>query len=335
MSRCFIIAEAGVNHNGSLDMALQLVDVASEAGADAVKFQTFSADRLVTRSARKAAYQADATGEGNQYEMLKALELDADAFRQIAAHCAERGVEFLSTPFDLEDADLLDAIGVRAFKTPSGELTNLPYLRHVAAKGKPMYVSTGMADLGEVERAVATILSAGNDELTLLHCISSYPAPFDQVNLNAMATLELAFGVPVGFSDHTQGIEACIAAVAVGAACLEKHFTLDRNLPGPDHQASLEPTELAALIRAVRHVESALGDGIKRRMPCEEDTARVARRSVTLARPVADGQCLAPEDLTLRRPGDGVPPDRLHECVGRTAAHDLPEGTTLQWTDLQ
>ncbi|MBX3112552.1 MAG: N-acetylneuraminate synthase [Fimbriimonadaceae bacterium] len=332
---CFIIAEAGVNHNGSLDLAMKLVDVAADSGADAVKFQTFSADRLVTKSARKAAYQAETTGAGNQYEMLKALELTADDFRQLARHCRERHVEFMSTPFDLEDADLLADIGVRAFKTPSGELTNLPYLEHVARKGKPMYVSTGMADLGEVERAVSVVRSAGNDDLTLLHCVSSYPAPFDQVNLNAMATMELAFGAPVGFSDHTQGIEACVAATAVGAACLEKHFTLDRSLPGPDHQASLEPDELRRLVTAVRNVEAALGDGVKRRMPCEEDTARVARRSVTLSRPVSSGHVLGASDLVLRRPGDGVTPDRMSECVGRTVARDLPEGATLQWADLK
>lgn len=332
---CFIIAEAGVNHNGSLELAMKLVDVAADSGADAVKFQTFSADRLVTKSARKAAYQAETTGAGNQYEMLKALELTADDFRQLARHCQERHVEFMSTPFDLEDADLLADIGVRAFKTPSGELTNLPYLEHVARKGKPMYVSTGMADLGEVERAVSVVRSAGNDDLTLLHCVSSYPAPFDQVNLNAMATMELAFGAPVGFSDHTQGIEACVAATAVGAACLEKHFTLDRSLPGPDHQASLEPDELRRLVTAVRNVEAALGDGVKRRMPCEEDTARVARRSVTLSRPVTSGHVLGASDLVLRRPGDGVTPDRMSECVGRTVARDLPEGATLQWADLK
>ncbi len=335
MTDCYIIAEAGVNHNGSLESALRLVDVAAESGADAVKFQTFTAERLVTKSARKAAYQAGTTGEGTQFQMLKDLELDADDFSRIAAHCTKCGVEFLSTPFDEDDADLLESLGVRAFKTPSGELTNTAYLEHVARKGKPMYVSTGMADLGEVERAVRAVDRAGNEALTLLHCLSSYPAPFAEINLNAMATMELAFDVPVGFSDHTQGVEACVAAAALGAACLEKHFTLDRTMPGPDHAASLEPGELKALVRMVRNVQAALGDGVKRMMPSEADTARVARRSVTVARDLPSGAALVTSDLVLRRPGDGIPPDRLCECVGRVTARDLTEGATLTWADLR
>lgn len=271
---CFIIAEAGVNHNGSLDLALKLVDAAVAAGADAVKFQTFRADRLVTLHAPKAAYQSETTGGAeSQFEMLRKLELDERGHRALVDHCASRGIAFLSTPFDEESADILETLGVPAYKLPSGELTNLPFLRHVAQKKRPMIMSTGMATMEEVGKAVEAVRIAECTDLILLHCVSAYPADPADVNLRAMATLAESFGVPVGYSDHTLGIEVALAAVAMGACILEKHFTLDRSLPGPDHRISAEPAELATLVASARKVEAALGNGVKRPSLSEADTA--------------------------------------------------------------
>ncbi len=262
---CFVIAEAGVNHNGEPKLAHALIDAAAAAGADAVKFQTFKADRLALASAPKAAYQKrNQPGEESQLAMLRRLELEDGVVGELVAHCREKGILFLSSPFDEESADFLDALGMAAFKVPSGELTNAPFLRHLAGKGKPLIVSTGMADMAEVEAAVAAIRASGAPPLALLHCVSAYPADPADCNLRAMGALERAFRVPVGWSDHTTGIDVAIAAVALGAAIIEKHFTTDRALPGPDHAASLEPGELAALMTAVRRVESALGAGVKR-----------------------------------------------------------------------
>ena len=334
---CFVIGEIGVNHNGDLAMARQLIDVAADAGADAVKFQTFSAEKLVTRTARQADYQArnlgSAEGE-SQFAMLQALELSADELRACHAHCRERGVLFLSTPFDEDAADLLEAVGVEGFKVGSGDLTHLPMLAHIAQKGLPMIVSTGMANLGEVERAVRTVEAAGDPPLAILHCVSDYPAEAADCNLAAMNTLAQAFGRVVGWSDHTLGDAVSVAAVARGARILEKHFTLDTNLPGPDHKASLPPAAFKDLVAKVRQVEAAIGDGIKRPRASERATARVARRSVVSARAVARGETLREADLAIKRPGTGFAPDRLSEIVGRRAARDIAADTVLAPADL-
>ena len=263
----FIIAEAGVNHNGSLDMAIEMVDVAAAAGADAVKFQTFNAEKVIAVNAPKAVYQMETTGsDESQLEMVKKLELDEAAHKTLLNHCQEKGIQFLSTPFDLESIDLLDRLGLNILKIPSGEITNLPYLRKLGALSKQLILSTGMADLGEIEDALGVLTDSGTplENITVLHCNTEYPTPFEDVNLRAMQTIAHAFGVAIGYSDHSLGIEVAVAAVALGAAVLEKHFTLDRNLPGPDHKASLEPDELKAMVRAIRNIEKALGDGTKR-----------------------------------------------------------------------
>jgi N-acetylneuraminate synthase len=323
-----VIAEAGVNHNGRLDLALRLVDAAAKAGADAVKFQTFDAERLVTRDAPKAAYQVT-DQETSQYEMLRRLQLSPDDHRRVQARCRERGVVFISTPFDEHDADFLEGLGVPLFKVPSGEVTNLAYLAHVARLGKPMLVSTGMCYLGEVEAAVRAIRGAGCRDLALLHCVSNYPADPAEVNLRAMKTMEVAFGVPVGYSDHTLGGEVALAAVALGARVIEKHFTLDRALSGPDHAASLEPGELASLVRGIRAVESALGDGQKRPSPSELGTAAAARKSLVSARDLRSGEVLTEELIAVKRPGTGLPPAMRPHVIGRRLRVDAPEGTVL------
>ncbi len=331
----FIIAEAGVNHNGSLDLALELVSAAKACGADAVKFQTFRASELVTRTAEKAAYQrTPGTGDDSQYAMLAALELDLDAWRRIQAHCREVGIEFLSSPFDEHAVDVLDELGVRVFKVPSGEITNLPYLEHLGAKGRPVILSTGMAWLGEVETAVRTLHGAGVHDLTLLHCVTEYPAPPEQINLRAMATLATAFGLPVGYSDHTAGIEIAVAAVALGATVIEKHFTLDTRMPGPDHGASLDPTSFTAMVTAIRSVELALGDGRKRPAPCELANLTVVRKSVVAARDLRAGERLERGDVTLKRPGSGIAPHELEHVVGRHAARDIAADEMIGWQDL-
>ena len=327
---CFIVAEAGVNHNGNLDLARRLIDMAAEAGADAVKFQTFRAERLVTPGAPKAQYQMATTDPSeSQFAMLKELELSEQAHRNLMACCAERGILFMSTPFDEGSADLLENLGVAVFKVPSGEITNLSFLDHVARKGKPMIVSTGMASLGEVEAAVAALRGAGNERFVLLHCVSSYPAAPADANLRAMKTLARAFGVPVGYSDHTPGIEVALAAVALGACVIEKHFTLDRTLPGPDHKASLEPGELMALVRGIRTVEQALGHGRKEPAPSEAGTAVVARKSLVAARDLPAGVALTDDMIAVKRPGTGLPPAMLSEVAGRTLRTSVSAGTVL------
>ncbi len=331
----FVVAEAGVNHNGDLDLALRLVDIAAEAGADAVKFQTFSADSLVTGGARKAEYQQETTGAGeSQRVMLRRLELGADAHARLQSRAAVRGLLFFSTPFDEGSADLLDALEVPLFKVPSGEVTNLPLLRHLAAKKRPIILSTGMATLAEVADAVATIRAAGDPPLAILHCLSAYPAPPNDVNLRAMDTLRAQFGCPIGFSDHTLGTEIALAAVARGAAIIEKHVTSDKALPGPDHRASLEPRELTEMIRAIRRVESSLGDGEKRPMPSELDTRDVARRSLVAARPIGRGERLDRAMLSIKRPGTGIPPAQLERALGRAARRDLAADEVIRWEDL-
>jgi N,N'-diacetyllegionaminate synthase len=331
---CFVIAEAGVNHNGSLDMAFELIDTAAAAGADAVKFQTFSTELLVGRNVPKADYQKANTSEESQYEMLRKLELDRAAHERLIARCREKRITFLSTPFEEESARLLNELDVPAFKIPSGEVTNLPFLECVARFGKPMIVSTGMCRLGEVEDAVRAIAATGNDSYALLHCVSSYPADPATANLRAMQTLAHAFCVPVGFSDHTEGLEVPGAAVAMGASIIEKHFTLDRSLPGPDHLASLEPEQLHELVRAIRIVESALGDGRKQAVASEANTSDVARKSLVAAEDISAGALLSKDIIAIRRPGTGLPPTMLPYIVDRRATVNIPAGTVLRLEDV-
>lgn len=328
---CFIIAEAGVNHNGSLETALKLVETAARAGANAVKFQTFHSERVVVRTAPKAAYQKAATGAmESQYEMIQRLELSDEAYIKISACAKANHIEFLSTPFDFESADFLEKIGVPAFKLPSGEVTNLPFLEHVGRKGRPIILSTGMSSLGEVEDALAALSASGNRAVALLQCVSNYPAAPDDSNLRCMQTLEQAFNVPVGYSDHTLGNEVAFAAVALGACIIEKHFTLDRSLPGPDQQASATPDELRMLIEGIRKVEAALGDGRKTRRPSEEDTAAVARRSIVLNRDLPAGTLLSRDVLAILRPGTGLPPRLLPLVLGRKLRVDVKAGALLE-----
>jgi N-acetylneuraminate synthase/N,N'-diacetyllegionaminate synthase len=331
----FIIAEAGVNHNGDLTLARRLVEAAAAAKADAVKFQTFRAERVAGPASPKAAYQLATTGrETSQLDMLRGLELPREAFAELQRECEARGILFLSTPFDEESADLLEKLNVPAFKIPSGEITNVPLLAHVARKRRPIILSTGMSTMEEVRAAVETLRQAGATQLILLHCVSNYPADPRDANLRAMAAMAEAFQVPVGYSDHTPGIEVALAAVALGACVIEKHFTLDRTLPGPDHRASLMPQELEALVRGIRIVESSLGDGRKRPMPSEADTAAVARRSLAAARDIAAGQTLTEDAIEILRPGGGLPPALRPAVVGRTATVDILAGTPLTWDML-
>ena len=331
-SPVFIVAEAGVNHNGDPDLAHRLVDAAAECGADAVKFQTFTVDALLTREAPKAGYQVETTGAGeSQREMLVRLELGIDRLAELGDRAAKQGLVFFSAPFDEASADALAALDVALFKVPSGEITNLPLLRHVAAKGRPIILSTGMANLEEVEQAVAAIREAGDPPLAILHCLSAYPAPADEVNLRAMDSLASRFGCPVGYSDHTLGIEIAVAAVARGAAIIEKHLTLDRTLPGPDHRASLDPVEFGAMVRAIRSVESALGDGVKRPMPSETDTRRVARKSLVAARALKAGQRVAVGDLASKRPGTGISPAELPRVLGLRLTRDVAADEVIPW----
>jgi N-acetylneuraminate synthase len=333
---CFIVAEAGVNHNGDLGLGLKLVDAARNAGADAVKFQTFRADRLVLPDAPKAPYQTATTGAAeSQAEMLRRLELPPEAHHQLMAHCRKRGLLFLSTPFDEGSADFLDELGVPAFKLASGELTYVSFLAHVAAKGKPMIVSTGMATLEEVEAAVRAVRAGGNPGLVLLHCVSAYPADPGDANLRAMRTMEAKFGVPVGFSDHTTGIEVALAAAALGASVIEKHLTVDRSLPGPDHRASVEPQELAQLVRGVRRVQAALGHGRKEPAACEAEIAAVARRSLVSLVEIPQGAVLTAAMVGARRPGTGLPPASLPQVLGRRARMRIAPHTSLRWEMLQ
>lgn len=329
MSNVFIIAEAGVNHNGSLKLAKKLIDAAVEAGADAVKFQTFKAERLVSKQAPKAEYQKQTTDvEESQFEMIKKLELDVGAHKELMGYCAQKGIQFLSTPFDLESIDLLDSLGLPLFKIPSGEITNLPYLRHTASKKKPIILSTGMADLGEIEDALVVLTKGGIEvaDITVLHCNTEYPTPMEDVNLRAMQTISYAFpGIKVGYSDHTLGIEVPIAAVAMGASVIEKHFTLDKNMEGPDHKASLEPDELKAMVLAIRNIEKALGNGHKKRSPSETKNMSIARKSIVAARAIRKGELFTEENLTIKRPGNGISPMRWDEMIGQVAQQDYQE----------
>lgn len=332
----FIIAEAGVNHNGDLDLAKKLVDVAADAGADAVKFQTFDAKRLVSGAAQKAQYQKETTtADESQFEMLQQLQLSYQAHRELKTYCAQGGVLFMSTPFDEGSVDFLDDLGLEIFKTSSGDLTNLPLLAHIARKAKPMIVSTGMSTLQEVDAAVRAVRDTGNQQLVLLHCVSNYPTNPADVNLRAMHTLAREFDLPVGFSDHTTGVDIAIASVALGAVVLEKHFTLDRNLPGPDHQASLEPHELAAMISSIRRVEAALGNGIKQPVATERPIADVGRRSLHWNVALSEGAIIAREHLIALRPGTGISPARITDFVGRRLCRPVQPGVMVAEDDFE
>ena len=326
--RTLIIAEAGVNHNGDMTMARQLIDEAARAGADLVKFQTFSANRLVTRTATKAEYQTQTTDiKESQHEMLRRLELSADMHKELVAHCAARNIGFFSTAFDIESIDLLVSLGQDHFKIPSGELTNLPYLRRIGRLGQAVILSTGMATLGEIEAAIDALEQAGTprDHITVLHCTTEYPTPMTEVNLRAMQCIQHAFRLDVGYSDHTPGIEVAIAAVAMGASVIEKHFTLDCNLPGPDHKASLEPEGLMAMVAAIRNIEVALGDGIKRLTRSEDRNKPVMRKSLIASQPIKAGEIFSADNITTKRPGTGISPMRWDEIIGRTASRDFAE----------
>jgi len=317
-----VIAEAGVNHNGDLCLARRLVDAAARAGADMVKFQTFKTEQLVTRTARLAEYQKrNVRNARSQYAMLKRLELDADAHRQLMRRCAQRHITFLSTAFDSDSVDLLARLRLPYWKIPSGEITNVPLLRRIGAFQSRVILSTGMATLEEIERALNALVGAGTKlaDVTVLHCTTAYPAPYSDVNLRAMLTLRDVFDVAIGYSDHTDGMEIAIAAVALGASVIEKHFTLDRTLPGPDHKTSLDPGQLRAMVAAIRHVERALGDGRKRPAPSERSNRRLARKSIVAARPIRAGEAFTARNLTVKRPGTGLSAAEWDRVIGRKA----------------
>jgi len=338
MSKVFIIAEAGVNHNGSLDLAKEMIDKAALAGADAVKFQTFKTENLVTKSARKADYQIDNTqSEESQYDMLKKLELDLNAHHALMDRASEKGIQFLSTPFDLESANSLLELGLPIFKIPSGELTNLPLLRLIGSFNKEIILSTGMANLKEVSEALAALIKAGTakENITILHCNTDYPTDMRDVNLKAMLTIENELGVNIGYSDHTLGIEVPISAVSLGAQIIEKHFTLDRNMDGPDHAASLTPEELKNMIQSIRNIEKALGDGIKKPTSSELKNKEIARKSIFYVRSLRKGQSIRAEDLTTKRPGDGLSPMNWDNCIGKILVKDVEQGDYVQIGDLE
>jgi len=332
--KTFIIAEAGVNHNGSIELARKMIDVAVEAGADAIKFQTFKAEKVVSRYAPKAEYQKKTTtADESQLEMIKKLELGVDAHRELIAHCRQKNIQFLSSPFDLESIDLLNELGLDIFKTPSGEITNLPYLRKIVALKKEIILSTGMADLGEIEDAIDVLMEAGTKlkNITVLHCNTEYPTPMQDVNLTAMETIALKFCVRVGYSDHTLGIEIPIAAVALGAIVIEKHFTLDKNMKGPDHRASLEQDELKTMVNAIRNIEKTLGNGIKKPSPSELKNMVIARKSIVAARDIRKGEAFTEENLTIKRPGTGISPMRWDEVIGQRARKDYNIDELISW----
>ena len=329
MTQTIVIAEAGVNHNGDMALARRLIEVAAEAGADYVKFQTFTAKELVTSEAKQAAYQIKNTGiTETQQDMIRRLELKREDHSMLIEHAEKCGIKFLSTGFDIASLDFLNNLGMALFKIPSGEITNLPYLKVVASYKKPIILSTGMSTIGEIEDAIHVLERFGTDrsDITVLHCTTEYPAPISEVNLNVMHTLRKAFGVSVGYSDHTMGIEVPIAAVALGASIIEKHFTLDRTMPGPDHLASLEPEELKQMITSIRNIERALGDGIKRVTVSEQKNIAVARKSLIAACDIKEGEYFTENNLTVKRPGTGISPMRFEEALTKKANRNyLPD----------
>lgn len=331
MSRVFVIAEAGVNHNGDMKIAKQLIDAASVAEADAVKFQTFKAEKLVCKTAQKAEYQLETTDKSeSQYDMLKKLELTERMHNELIEYCNKKKIMFLSTPFDLESIKLLSKLGMQIFKIPSGEITNLPYLREIARQQKKVILSTGMSSMEEVKAAVAVLKENGAEDITLLHCNTQYPTPVQDVNLLAMVKMQEELGVPVGYSDHTQGTEIPIAAAVLGAAVIEKHFTLDKNMEGPDHKASLEPYELKQMVEGIRKIELAMGNGIKQASESEKINIKTVRKSIVAAQKIKRGEKYTEANLTTKRPGNGITPMRWDEIIGRTADRDYEADEMIQ-----
>ncbi|OLO09869.1 N-acetylneuraminate synthase [Chromohalobacter japonicus] len=328
-----IIAEAGVNHNGDMALAKRLIAAAADAGADLVKFQTFVADKIISKKTPKADYQKGATDpDESQQDMVRNFELTKQNHLELIKECNHKGIGFFSTAFDLDSIDLLGTFDSEYVKVPSGELTNLPYLRHLTRNGKLVLLSTGMANLGEIEASIDAIEAAGTlrEKITVLHCTTEYPTPMEDVNLRAMVNIGNALGVKVGYSDHTPGVEVPVAAVALGATVIEKHFTLDRNLPGPDHRASLEPSELKAMVTGIRNIEVALGDGIKRPSFSELKNKPIARKSLVTSRNIKEGELFSPENLTAKRPGIGISPMKWDEVIGRAAPRDFSEDELVE-----
>ena len=328
MNKVFIIAEAGVNHNGSIKLAKKLIDVACKAGVDAVKFQTFKAKNLVSKNAQKAEYQKQTTdSEESQFDMIKKLELDVETHKELISYCNSQNIMFLSTPFDHDSIELLNDLGLEIFKIPSGEITNLPYLRHIGKLNKKVILSTGMADIGEIEDALDILIGAGTKKknITVLHANTMYPTPMEDVNLKAMVTIGNAFDVAYGYSDHTLGIEVDIAAVAMGACCIEKHFTLDKTMDGPDHKASLEPDELVAMVKAIRNIEVALGSSIKKPSKSEMSNMQIARKSIVASSNIKKGEILTEKNIAVKRPATGINPMHWDEVVGTIATKDYQE----------
>lgn len=333
-TRVLIIAEAGVNHNGSLDIAKRLVDEAADAGVDIVKFQTFKAEKLVSKSAKQAEYQQRNMGktDDSQYSMLKKLELSPLQHEELIDYCREKGIRFFSTAFDMDSIEYLHSLNLGLWKIPSGEITNYPYLRKIAQYGEPVILSTGMCELSDIEAAIQVLLSHGlqKNQITVLHCNTEYPTPMRDVNLKAMLEIAEKFGVAVGYSDHTEGIEVPIAAVALGATVIEKHFTLDKNMEGPDHKASLEPQDLRAMVKAIRNIEQALGSGHKVISASERKNIEIARKSIVAACPIRKGDLLTDENLTVMRPGNGISPMRWEEVVGTYATRNYQEEEPIE-----
>jgi N,N'-diacetyllegionaminate synthase len=339
MKKVLIIAEAGVNHNGDITIAKKLIDAAANAGVDYVKFQTFKAETIVSPTAKKATYQTKNTNDGNdsQFEMLKKLELSHKDHLILIDYCCQKNIKFFSTAFDVDGVHYLDTLGLDRFKIPSGEMTNFPYLRAIAQKNKPIILSTGMAALGEIEEALAVLLQYGakRKDITILHCNTEYPTPMEDVNLMAMLTIGQAFGVKIGYSDHTLGIEVPIAATALGATVIEKHFTLDRNLPGPDHKASLEPEELKAMVIAIRNIEKAIGgNGRKEPSTSESKNKDIARKSIHIKRNIKAGEFLTENDIIALRPGDGISAMQWNNVIGKKLQNEKLENEKLTWSDL-
>lgn len=331
----YIIAEAGVNHNGDSECAKKLIQIAKNAGCDCVKFQCFSADKIVTKTAEKAKYQIENTcNDDSQYEMLKKLELSQEVFEELKEYCDDIGIDFLVTPFDEESVDLLEKVGVSSYKVSSGEITNKPLLQYIAQKGKRILLSTGMSTLEEVERAIGWIREMNNKDIVLFHCTSNYPAPYEYVNMKAMLTLVKEFSYPVGYSDHTEGIEITLMAVAYGATIIEKHFTYDKSAEGPDHKASLDPEELKKMVEAIRHIEAAVGDGIKQPMETELSTRTVARKSLVWKKDKQAGDIVEFDDICCKRPGTGISPDKLECIIGKKVTCSCKEDELVNWNDI-
>ncbi|QEK11314.1 N-acetylneuraminate synthase [Crassaminicella thermophila] len=333
--KTFIIAEAGVNHNGDINLAKKLIDAAVDAGADAVKFQTFKAEKIVIKKAEKAEYQKITTNnDESQFHMLKKLELSYEDHVQLYNYCRKKNIMFLSTPFDMDSVDLLEKIGIEVYKISSGDITNMPLLKYIASKNKPIILSTGMSNLGEIEEAIEWIKGAGNEKIILLHCTTNYPTEYKDVNLRAMNTMKEAFKLPVGYSDHTLGIEVPIAAVAMGACVIEKHFTLDKQMKGPDHKASLEPKELKKMVRTIRNIEICLGNGIKKCIENELENRLIGRKSIVAAHDIKKGEVLKLESIDFKRPGSGIEPKYYMNLIEKKITRDIKEDEIIRWNDI-